>query len=56
MDSCPVSKKGLANVAGLKGLEELAITHTNFGDADLDSITGLTKLQVVSLAGTDITD
>ena len=56
MQSCPVSKKGLANLRDLKGLEELAITKAAFTDADMDFITGLTNLQSVSLWGTQITD
>jgi hypothetical protein len=51
-----VTDKGLAHLAGMKGITRLHLENTKVTDAGLDHIKGLADLEYLNLYGTQVTD
>lgn len=51
-----VTDKGLAHLAGMKGLTRLHLENTKVTDAGLEHLKGLTNLEYLNLYGTQVTD
>jgi hypothetical protein len=56
LDAARITDAGLKELAGLKGLQELALFDTKVTDAGLEVLAGLKNLRALWLDGPEITD